>query len=120
VEPQEEPPPSTRAHFPQAAADGESEGGAGTINDTEVDSVVEILQEMSGARGPDACIDAVGMEAHGTGIQDTYDRAKQALGRHTGRGETLREAMGQSPADLFGCSPMLGGSADVGPTKVMY
>jgi threonine dehydrogenase-like Zn-dependent dehydrogenase len=41
--------------------------GAETINDTEVDSVVETLQEMSGARGPDASIDAVGMEAHGPG-----------------------------------------------------
>jgi threonine dehydrogenase-like Zn-dependent dehydrogenase len=92
--------------------------GAETTNDTEVDSVVETLQEMSGARGPDACIDAVGMEAHGTGIEDTYDRVKRALGRHTDRGETPREAMGQSPADLFGGSHMRGGFADVGPTKV--
>jgi threonine dehydrogenase-like Zn-dependent dehydrogenase len=67
--------------------------GAETINDTEVDSVVETLQEMSGARGPDASIDAVGMEAHGTGIEDTYDRVKQALGLHTDRGETPREAL---------------------------
>jgi isoquinoline 1-oxidoreductase subunit alpha len=94
--------------------------GAETTNDTEVDSVVETLQEMSGARGPDACIDAVGMEAHGTGIEDTYDRVKRALGRHTDCGEKPREAMGQSPADLFGCSHMLGGFADVGPTKVTH
>jgi hypothetical protein len=94
--------------------------GAETINGTEVDSVVETLQEMSGAHGPGASIDAVGMEAHGTGIEDTYDRVKQALGLHTDRGETLREATGQSPADLFGCFHMLGGSADVGPTKVTH
>jgi threonine dehydrogenase-like Zn-dependent dehydrogenase len=68
--------------------------GAETINGTEVDSVVETLQEMSGARGPDASIDAVGMEAHGTGIEHTYNRVKQALGLHTDRGETLREALG--------------------------
>jgi threonine dehydrogenase-like Zn-dependent dehydrogenase len=36
--------------------------GAETINDTEVDSVVETLHEMSGVSGPDASIDAVGME----------------------------------------------------------
>jgi hypothetical protein len=60
------------------------------------------------------------MEAHGTGIEDTYDRVKQALGLHTDRGETPREAMGRSPADLFGCSHMLGGFADVGPTKVTH
>jgi threonine dehydrogenase-like Zn-dependent dehydrogenase len=94
--------------------------GAETINDTEVDSVVETLHEMSGASGPDASIDAVGMEAHGTGIEYTYDRVKQALGLHTDRGETLREALGQSPVDLFGCSHMLGGFADVGPTKVTH
>jgi hypothetical protein len=45
---------------------------------------------------------------------------KRALGLHTDRGETLREAIGQWPADLFGCSHMLGGFADVGPTKVTY
>jgi len=48
---------------------------------------------MTGGRGPDACIDAVGMEAHGTGLQYQYDRAKQALRMHTDRGDALREAM---------------------------
>lgn len=85
--------------------------GAAIINYTEVDSVVETLQEMSGGRGPDACIDAMGMEAHGAGIEYTYDRVKQALGLYTDRGETLREAMGQSLAGLFDCSHMLGGFA---------
>jgi threonine dehydrogenase-like Zn-dependent dehydrogenase len=73
-----------------------------TANYTEVDSVVETLQEMSGGRGPDACVDAVGMAAPGTGIEYIYDRVKQALGLHTNRGETLREAIVQSPAGLFG------------------
>ena len=41
---------------------------------------------MTGGRGPDACIDAVGMEAHGTGLQYAYDRVKQALHLHTDRG----------------------------------
>ena len=47
---------------------------------------------MTGGRGPDACIEAVGMEAHGTGAQYAYDRVKQALHLHTDRGSALREA----------------------------
>jgi threonine dehydrogenase-like Zn-dependent dehydrogenase len=66
--------------------------GSETLDYTEVDSVVEALREMTGGRGPDACIDAVGMEAHGTGVQYAYDRVKQALHLHTDRGQALREA----------------------------
>ncbi|KLJ01947.1 zinc-dependent alcohol dehydrogenase [Luteimonas sp. FCS-9] len=67
--------------------------GAETIDYTDVDSVVDALRETTGGRGPDACIDAVGMEAHGTGMAYAYDRAKQALHLHTDRGEALREAI---------------------------
>src|SRR5947209_8632219 len=67
--------------------------GSETINYTEVDSVIETLKEMTGGRGPDACIDAVGMEAHGTGIGYAYDRVKQVLRLETDRGEALREAI---------------------------
>src|SRR5204862_3941356 len=67
--------------------------GAETIDYTEVDSVVETLKEMTGGRGPDACIDAVGMEAHGTGIDYPYDRVKQALRLESDRGEALRQAI---------------------------
>ena len=48
---------------------------------------------MTGGRGPDACIDAVGMEASGDGIQYAYDRVKQALRLETDRGVALREAI---------------------------
>ena len=41
----------------------------------EVD-VFEALREMTGGRGPDACIDAVGIEAHGTTLDAWYDRVK--------------------------------------------
>lgn len=64
-----------------------------TLNYEQTDSVVESLREMTGGRGPDACIEAVGMEAHGTGIQHAVDRAKQALRVHTDRGDALREAI---------------------------
>lgn len=67
--------------------------GSETIDYTAVDSVVDTLKEMTGGRGPDACIDAVGMEAHGTGIDYAYDRVKQALRLETDRGQALRQAI---------------------------
>ncbi|MGZ8216575.1 zinc-dependent alcohol dehydrogenase [Methylomagnum sp.] len=68
-------------------------GGADTINYMEVDSVIDTLREATGGRGPDACIDAVGMEAHGHGVQYAYDRAKQAVMLETDRPIVLREAI---------------------------
>lgn len=67
--------------------------GSETVNYEEVDSVLEALQDLTGGRGPDSCIDAVGMEAHGTGVQNQYDRIKQALHLHTDRGDALRGAI---------------------------
>jgi threonine dehydrogenase-like Zn-dependent dehydrogenase len=69
--------------------------GADTINYDEVDSVLEVLKEMTGGRGPDRCIDAVGMEAngHSHGLQYSYDRIKQALMLENDRPIALREAM---------------------------
>jgi threonine dehydrogenase-like Zn-dependent dehydrogenase len=48
---------------------------------------------LTGGRGPDACIDAVGMEAHGHPAIYAYDRAKQALMLETDRPIALREAV---------------------------
>jgi threonine dehydrogenase-like Zn-dependent dehydrogenase len=67
-------------------------GGAETIN-YEQQSVLGTLQEMTGGRGPDSCIDAVGMEAHVQGPLYAYDRVKQALMMETGRPFALREAI---------------------------
>jgi threonine dehydrogenase-like Zn-dependent dehydrogenase len=64
--------------------------GAETINYEEVD-VKETLDEMTGGRGPDACIDAVGLEAHAPGFVGAYDRAKQAVKLETDRPIVLRE-----------------------------
>ncbi|HYD32773.1 MAG TPA: zinc-dependent alcohol dehydrogenase [Azospirillaceae bacterium] len=69
------------------------ESGAETVNYEEVDSVHDALKEMTGGRGPDACIDAVGMEAHGLGAVGAYDRAKQAMALETDRIVALREAV---------------------------
>ncbi len=65
---------------------------AETLNYDVVDPA-EALQEMTGGRGPDACIDAVGMEAHGHGFFGTYDRVKKALHMATDRPTALREAI---------------------------
>jgi len=67
-------------------------GHAETI-DYEVENVLETLKEKTGGRGPDACIDAVGMEAHGPTAMYAYDRAKQALKLETDRPLALREAI---------------------------
>ncbi len=55
--------------------------------------MLDALKDLTGGRGPDACIDAVGMEADGTGVQHAYDRVKQALYLETDRGAALRQAM---------------------------
>jgi threonine dehydrogenase-like Zn-dependent dehydrogenase len=66
--------------------------GAETINYEEED-VYDALMEMTGGRGPDAVIDAVGMEAHAAGAIYAYDRLKQAMMSETGRPFVLREAI---------------------------
>jgi len=66
--------------------------GARTIDYTRQD-VFEELKDLTSGRGPDACIDAVGMEGHGTGPAYLYDRAKQALRLETDRPTALRQAL---------------------------
>ena len=68
------------------------EGRAEVINYEGVD-VVEVLKQMTGGIGPDACIDAVGMEAHGTTIGAINDNIKQKSRLSTDRPHVLREAI---------------------------
>ncbi len=70
----------------------ERAGASETIN-YEEESVLERLKELTGGRGPDACIDAVGMEAHGHPLVYAYDRAKQAMMLESDRPIALREAI---------------------------
>jgi threonine dehydrogenase-like Zn-dependent dehydrogenase len=70
----------------------ETWGRAETLNYEEV-SVIDELRERTGGRGPDACIEAVGMEAHGTSVDALYDKAKQTLRMETDRPHALREAI---------------------------
>jgi threonine dehydrogenase-like Zn-dependent dehydrogenase len=79
--------------FPERLRMAREQVGADVINYAEADSVLDMLKDMTGGRGPDSCIDAVGMEAHGTGAEYAYDRTKQALHLHTDRGEALRQAI---------------------------
>ena len=78
--------------FPYRLRMAREQAGAETLNYEEVD-VLEALKELTGGRGPDACIDAVGIEAHGHGAIYAYDRAKQAMMLETDRPIALREAI---------------------------
>ncbi|MGE5440983.1 MAG: zinc-dependent alcohol dehydrogenase [Bacteroidota bacterium] len=66
---------------------------AEVINYDEDKNVIERLKDMTGGRGPDCCIDAVGMESHGSGLMGFYDRAKQAVRLESDRPTALREAI---------------------------
>ncbi|HVX59687.1 MAG TPA: zinc-dependent alcohol dehydrogenase [Pirellulales bacterium] len=68
------------------------QGGAETLDYRDGD-VPERLREMTGGMGPDACIDAVGMEAHGTTLDAMADRIKHRLYLATDRPHALREAI---------------------------
>jgi threonine dehydrogenase-like Zn-dependent dehydrogenase len=70
----------------------ERAGATDTLNYAETD-IMEALQELTAGRGPDACIDAVGMEAHTESPLYGYDRAKQMLRMETDRPFALRQAI---------------------------
>jgi threonine dehydrogenase-like Zn-dependent dehydrogenase len=70
-----------------------SKAGATDALDYDDESVHEALMDLTGGRGPDACIDAVGMEAHGHGAMYAYDRTKQMLRMETDRPIALRQAI---------------------------
>ena len=70
----------------------EKAGATETINYEET-SVLEALKELTGGRGPDKCIDAVGLEAHAPGVHGMYDKAKQSMRWENDRPNALREAI---------------------------
>jgi threonine dehydrogenase-like Zn-dependent dehydrogenase len=78
--------------FPYRLRKAREDCGAETINYEECD-IYDALEALTGGRGPDACIDAVGMEAHTTGPVYAYDRFKQATMGQTDRPIALREAI---------------------------
>ena len=78
--------------FPYRLRIARERAGAETLNYEEVD-VRDALKEMTAGRGPDACIDAVGMEGHAPGLAGAYDRVKTALYLETDRPVALRQAI---------------------------
>jgi threonine dehydrogenase-like Zn-dependent dehydrogenase len=78
--------------FPERLQMAQKHTKAEVINYEEVDAG-EALKEMTGGRGPDCCIDAVGLEAHGMGVEGVYDKAKQAVKLETDRPHVLRQMM---------------------------
>jgi threonine dehydrogenase-like Zn-dependent dehydrogenase len=78
--------------FPERLEMAKKFAKAEVINYEEVDAG-EALKEMTGGRGPDACIDAVGLEAHGVGLEDFYDQTKQKLRLEPDRPHVLRQMM---------------------------
>jgi len=79
--------------FPERLLLAESWGRAETVDYEEADGIVDLLRDMTGGFGPDACIDAVGMEAHGTTLDAYYDKAKQTVKLGTDRPHALRQAI---------------------------
>jgi len=88
-------------------------GGAVTI-DFKEESVLERLKELTGGKGPEKCIDAVGMESHATrSVDSMYDRAKQAVMLETDRPHVLREMIYVCrPAGTLSVPGVYGGLVD--------
>jgi threonine dehydrogenase-like Zn-dependent dehydrogenase len=88
-------------------------GGAITINFDE-ESVVERLNQLTSGKGPEKCIDMVGMEAHATATLDSmYDRVKQSLMLETDRAHVLREMIYVCrPAGVISVPGVYGGLVD--------
>jgi threonine dehydrogenase-like Zn-dependent dehydrogenase len=78
--------------FPERLSMAE-QSGAETINYEHVEDVVQTLKDMTGNRGPDSCMDAVGMEAFGHSLPFFVDRAKQAMKLATDRPNVLRQCI---------------------------
>jgi len=78
--------------IPERLAMARDQGKAETIDFSQED-VIDRLKELTGGRGPDVCIDAVGLEAHGHAPDAVLDRAKAALFLATDRPHALREAI---------------------------
>ncbi|HJE25125.1 MAG TPA: glutathione-dependent formaldehyde dehydrogenase [Methylorubrum populi] len=91
-------------------------GGAITI-DNSVESPVERLNELTGGKGPEKCIDAVGMEAHSPrALEQVYDRVKQAMMLESDRASVLREMIYVCrPAGILSIPGVYGGLIDKVP-----
>jgi len=78
--------------IPERLSLAKEKGNADVINYEQAD-VVETLRAMTGGRGPDACIDGVGLEAHGKMIDAMFDKVEQTLRMESDRPTALRQAI---------------------------
>ncbi|MFG3708827.1 zinc-dependent alcohol dehydrogenase [Micromonospora sp. NPDC047670] len=78
--------------LPERLATAADRLGVETVNYADTD-VLEALREMTAGRGPDACIEAVGMESHDVGPVYAYDKAKQTARLQTDRPTSVRQAI---------------------------
>ncbi|HEY6738037.1 MAG TPA: alcohol dehydrogenase catalytic domain-containing protein, partial [Actinopolymorphaceae bacterium] len=65
--------------LPERLEAAEQKIGAIPLNYEQADDVVDVLREVTGGRGPDRCVEAVGLEGHSAGPQYAYDKAKQTV-----------------------------------------
>jgi threonine dehydrogenase-like Zn-dependent dehydrogenase len=79
--------------FPERLALARDACHAEVIDYEQTDDLVEVLKQMTGGRGPDVCIDAVGLEAHGHGLLAKSDKVKQALRLEMDRPTTVRQTI---------------------------
>ena len=79
--------------FPERLALARDVGKAEVINYEETDDLVELLKQMTGGRGPDVCIDAVGLEAHGHDLVSKTDKVKQTLRLEMDRPTAVRQTI---------------------------
>lgn len=93
---------------------------AETINFAQ-EPVLRRLDEMTGGRGPDACIDAVGLEAHGLGLSGWYDRIATTVMIETDRAHVLREViMACRKGGTVSLSGVYGGFVDKVPMGAAF
>ena len=93
-------------------------GATDIVNFAEDADIVEQLKELTGGRGPDAVIDAVGMEAsHGHGALHAVEKAKQATRSESDRGHALRDSiLACRPGGIVSVIGVYGGLMDKFPT----
>jgi len=79
--------------FPYRLKMAMTKAGATDVINYEESNVQEVLRDLTAGRGPDACIEAVGLEAHGDGLQFAYDNLKQKARIQQDRPMAVREAI---------------------------
>lgn len=77
-------------HYPERLEHAKSNGSVVTLNFDDY-GVYDSIMELTGGMGPDSCIDAVGLEAHGMTVDAIYDRIKTATKASTDRIHVLRQ-----------------------------